>query len=413
MANHARRTWPWALLAFVLGAAIAAAVCVFALGQFGNSGAANADGAASASAATGASSIPAAETASSASAQPASEKSATASDEHLDVKATFPSWNPNSASLAELVAFVDDVTDEGSAGYVEPADRIATFDMDGTILCEKAPVYIDYCVTLHRALDDPTYEASETDCAAMEEIRYHAWTEGATFHPEGGPTKDDMIATAFAGMTTEEFRDYVTDFADTTDAVGFSGMTYAQSFYKPMLEVIDYLRANDFDVWIVSTSERELVRALVERIGIPYDHVIATDVALVATDQQGEDADDYTMESDEEIVLSVPLLDEVAKTGKPIAIAHEIGKRPILAFGNSSGDYAMLNYTEGNAEHPGMGLFVVADDEEREYGNAEKASKSYEMVEEEDWTAFSMADDWATIYGEGVQKTGLPGEDGL
>ena len=328
----------------------------------------------------------------------------------LDVAESFPSWNPDSASLKELIDFVADCTDESSPNYLDPVERIATFDMDGTILCEKAPVYVDYCLTMYRVLDDPDFEATEEERDAMQQIRDHAYSEGETFKPEG-ITKDDLVASAFAGMTPEEFRSYVVDFADSVDAVGFDGMTYGQSFYKPMIEVIDFLRANDFDVWMVSACEREVVRALVERYDIPYDHVIATDVPYVVSGK-GEDeaADEYNMGKDEIMLLGAPL-DEVecGKSGKPAAIAREIGRRPVLAFGNSSGDYSMLNYAEGNPNHEGMGFFVVCDDTEREYGSDEKAADFYDHVEEEGWTAISMANDWATIYGENVQKTELPG----
>ena len=337
--------------------------------------------------------------------------SAASGKEDIDYAKTFPSWNPDSQSLAELVDFVSGVTDQSSPEYLEPADRIATFDMDGTILCEKAPVYVDYCLTMYRVLDDPTYEATEEELDAMQQVRDHAYSEGKTFHPEN-ITKDDLVASAFSGMTPEEFRDYVVDFADHTDVVGFEGMTYGQSFYLPMIEVIEYLRANDFDVWMVSACEREVVRALVERYDIPYDHVIATDVPYVASGREGETADDYNMASDEKILLAAPL-DEVecGKSGKPAAIAREIGKRPVLAFGNSSGDYSMLNYAEGNPDHVGMGFFVVCDDTGREYGSDEKAAEYYDQVEKEGWTPFSMANDWKTIYGEGVQKTELPGTE--
>lgn len=328
----------------------------------------------------------------------------------IDYAEVFPSWNPESASLQELVAFVTSCTDESSPEYLEPEDRIATFDMDGTILCEKAPVYFDYCLTLHRVLDDPAYEATEEELDAMQQVRDHAYAEGETFHPEG-ITKDDLVATAFAGMTPAEFRSYVVDFAESTDAVGFSGMTYAESFYKPMIEVISFLKANDFDVWMVSACEREVVRAMVERFDIPFDHVIATDVPYVASGK-GEDeaADEYNMSQDEFFVLGAPLSEEeCGKSGKPAAIVREIGKRPVLAFGNSSGDFSMLNYAEGNPDHAGMGCFIVCDDTEREYGSDEKAEEFYSIVEKENWTAFSMANDWKEIYGEGVQKTGLPG----
>ena len=102
---------------------------------------------------------------------------------------------------------------------------------------------------------------------------------------------------------------------------------------------------------------------------------------------------------------------EVGKSGKPAAIVREIGKRPVLAFGNSSGDYSMLNYAEGNPDHEGMGFFIVCDDTEREYGSDEKAAAFYEKAEAQGWTAVSMANDWKDIYGEGVRKIGLPYEE--
>ena len=121
----------------------------------------------------------------------------------------------------------------------------------------NTPVYIDYCLTMHRVLDDPKARTTRDERDAMQQIRDHAYSKGETFHPDTF-TKDDLVASAFAGMTPEEFRAYVVDFADNTEAVGFTGMTYGQSFYKPMIEVINYLKANDFDVWMVSACEREV-----------------------------------------------------------------------------------------------------------------------------------------------------------
>ncbi|MBQ1312837.1 MAG: haloacid dehalogenase-like hydrolase, partial [Blautia sp.] len=327
----------------------------------------------------------------------------------IDYEKDFPSWNPESTSLRELVDFVSGCTEESGADYLEPADRIAVFDMDGTILCEKAPVYFDYCLTMYRVLDDPDYSASEEERDAMQQVREHAYTDGEVFNPEG-ITKNDLVASAFAGMTPKEFRSYVASFADTVDAVGFEGMTYGQSFYRPMLEVIDYLKANDFDVWMVSACEREVVRSLVERYDIPFDHVIATDVPYVASGKGEEAADEYNMGKDETILLGAPLDEtECGKSGKPAAIAREIGKQPVLAFGNSSGDYSMLNYAEGNPDHTGMGFFIVCDDTEREYGSEKKAADYNAEVEKQGWTGISMANDWKTIYGDGVEKTELPG----
>ena len=200
------------------------------------------------------------------------------------------------------------------------------------------------------------------------------------------------------------------NFADNTEAIGFKGMTYGESFYKPMIEVIEFLRANDFDVWMVSACEREVVRALVERFNFSYDHVVATDVPYIASGRGDMTGEDYNMSKDDQIILGAPRdLEECGKSNKSAAIAREIGRVPVLAFGNSTGDYSMLNYAEGNPDHDGMGFLVVCDDTVREYGDAKKAAEYYAEVEKEGWTAISMADDWKTIYGEGVQKTSLPG----
>ena len=327
----------------------------------------------------------------------------------VDYAAVFPSWDPDSEALSELINFVYDCTDKTSSEYLDPADRIAAFDMDGTIFCEKAPVYFDWCLTMHRVLDDPHYHATEEERDAMLQTREHAYTEGVTFYPEG-LSKDDLIATAFAGMTPEEFRAYALEFAESKDAVGFEGMTYAESFYKPMIEVIRYLQDNDFQIWIVSACEREVVRALADRFDIPCDHMIATDAPYVASGKGDQPADEYNMGQDEKILLGAPLDPvECGQSAKSAVIAREIGKRPVLAFGNSTGDFSMLNYAKSNPYHDGKGFLVVCDDTEREYGNVEKAAGYYEVIEKEGWTAISMANDWVTIYGDGVQKTELPG----
>lgn len=320
-----------------------------------------------------------------------------------DLALAFPSWNAESASLRELVAFVEDVCDPVSPNYKEPRDRIATFDMDGTIISEKAPFYLDYMLLIHRVLDDPNHKSDAATVAIIEQVRDNA-LQGK---------KDSSLSAArhaasdaeFAGMTPEEFHAYINDFLDTTDVVGFDGMTYGGSFYKPMREVIQFLRANEFDVFIVSACNREIARGVVERLDIEPDHVVGADIAYASTKQGERDPTKFNMGQDEDVVLSVPLNENCEKTGKSLAIAREIGKRPVLAFGNSSGEYGMLNYAEASG---GMAFLVVADDVEREYGDAEKAAEIYKTVADEQWTSFSMKDDWATIYGEGVVKTELP-----
>ena len=319
---------------------------------------------------------------------------------------TFDSWTADSASLAKLKAFVDDVTDPSSPNYVEPADRIATFDMDGTILCEKAPIYSDYMLLLHRILDDATYEADAETRALALQIRANA--DKGFVDGDLDRAKNMAFAKVFAGMTHKEFAAYVNDFFTNTPVEGLSNMTYGESFYKPMLEVIDYLRANDFDVYIVTACEREVARALAgPRLDIDPSHIIGSDLAVTATGQKDEADNAYTFQLTDELTLKGEVLSDCGKFNKVVYIQREIGKRPILSFGNSSGDFAMLNYAQANPDHRGMVVLIVADDTVREYGNAEKAKGFYDEVAKCGWTAFSMGGDWSTIYGPNVTKTAL------
>ncbi|MDO4798159.1 MAG: HAD family hydrolase [Coriobacteriales bacterium] len=338
------------------------------------------------------------------------EATAAVDNNNLDYAKTFPSWNPKSESLKALVEFVKSATDESSDAYVAPEDRIATFDMDGTIICEKAPTYVDYMLLLNRVLDNPEYneegyKPSEETVRFCEGLRKTVLARESRSE-EQSEGKAHLIASEFAGMTPAEFHKYVQSFLKSVDAVGFEGMTYGESFYKPMIEVINYLQANDFDVWMVSACEREFVRAAVPTVlDIPADHIIGTDVAYNSTKQGDKAYDEYSMELGEDILLGEPLGQETGETGKSIAIMREIGKRPVLAFGNSSGDYAMLNFAQSNPEHKGMGVLVLCDDVTREYGDEKRAAEQTEEATKNGWTLFHMSDkDWATIYGDGVSK---------
>ena len=342
----------------------------------------------------------------------AGSSSAAASSSSVDIATSFPSWNPDSEALKKIVAFVNEATDEKSAHFIPPEDRIVTFDMDGTVICEKAPVYVDYCMLLYRVLEDPTYKADAETIDLCNTIRDNA--DRGIVDASLDVAKGKAFARVFAGMTPEQLRAYVNDFVTTREAEGFSGMTYSETFYKPMVEIVDYLHANNFDVYIVTACEREVSRALVEdRLNIPLNHVVGSDLGMAATRQGDTPANEYTLAQDEELALSGEVLSDCGKTNKVVYIQREIGKRPVLAFGNSSGDFAMLNYAQSNDEYAGMGVLIVADDTEREYGNSEKAADMNKEVAAQGWTGVSMRDDWATIYGPDVLKTELPGEQAL
>ena len=328
-----------------------------------------------------------------------------------DASVSFASWNAGAESLATLVDFIEAATDEDGKGYVPPEDRIATFDMDGTFLCERAPVYMDYMLLLHRVQGDPNFVPTDEMRALCNEIRASA-NEGVVLSDAERPyKKNDALVQAFAGMTFDEFHAYVADFMAHEPVEGFDGMTYGESFYKPMLEVIDYLKANDFDVYVVTASEREVVRAAVEPLGIDASHVIGSDWAYTASNQGGEEGSDYTYQKDDELLIAGYYLGETGKTNKVIAIQREIGKHPVLAFGNSTGDFAMLNYALDNENYSAASFLVVADDSEREYGNAEKAAQMRDEAANSGWTAISMRDDWASIYADDVVKTHLRADE--
>lgn len=328
-----------------------------------------------------------------------------------NTQAAFASWTADAASLAKLVTYVQAATEEGGAGYVAPEDRIAVFDMDGTFICEKAPVYMDYMLLLHRVQDDPSFTPTDEMRALCDDIRTSA-DEGVPLNDaDRAYKKNDALAESFAGMTFDEFHAYVTNFMATEEVEGFSGMTYGESFYKPMLEVIEFLQANDFNVYVVTACEREVVRAVVEPLGIDAAHVIGSDWAYTASNQGGEEGQDYTYEKADDLLIAGYYLGETGKTNKVIAIQREIGKHPVLAFGNSSGDFAMLNYTLDNDENPSASFLVVADDTQREYGNDQKAAEMRSEADAADWITISMRDDWATIYGDGVEKTQLRADE--
>jgi len=317
-------------------------------------------------------------------------------------------WSADSAAAQELRDYVSAVTDESSADFIPVENRIAVFDMDGTILGETAPTYFSFMMLLHRVNDDATYTASDDERAAADIIQRVCIDKGATLENDDEVAIERAIGTSFAGMTAEEFSAYVNDFA-ATDKPGFSGMTYKESFFKPMLELVDYLNANDFTVYIVSGTNRTLVRALCDgRVNISKTHIIGSDMSFVASNQDGEDNLSYTYDStNDRVVMGTDLLEKAIQMNKVDLIAQEIGIQPVLAFGNGSGDASMFNYTIGDNPYRAKAFVIVNDDNEREYSSSEKAASLVELAGTYGWTTISMANDWTTIYGDGVTRTSM------
>ena len=186
---------------------------------------------------------------------------------------------------------MDAVTQEGGKDYIPPAERIAVFDMDGTVYGELFPTYLEYYLLAWRILKDPAFTPDEEMLEVGRTIRDCA-LDGS--FPEDMPMQHAIqAARAYSGLTLNEFANFVTE-ALVRPVDGFQGMTYGEAFYQPMIEVIDYLQDNEFKVYIVSGSDRFICRSLLEgTIDIPYENFIGMDVQLEATGQGDEDGLDY------------------------------------------------------------------------------------------------------------------------
>ena len=317
-------------------------------------------------------------------------------------KEYFTLWNQCEA-LTALQDYVKDVTDPASANFIPVEDRIATFDMDGTFVGELYPSYFEYNLLEFRALDDATYEAPKDVMETAQEIRDFVRT-GKKLPDHFDMKHAYAAAKAYSGMTLAEFDAYVKAYAQQP-ANGFTGMTYGESFYKPMLEVFEFLKDNGFTYYVVSGSDRFICRALVESIGIPSNRVIGMDVKLRSTSQGTEEGVNYTMGREEDLVRTDELIIKNLKTNKVLQISQEIGKVPVLSFGNSGGDAAMHNYALGNQKYKSAAFMLIADDDQRDHANREKALTLGEQWRTAGYHVISMRDDFKTIYGEGVTKT--------
>ena len=329
---------------------------------------------------------------------------AVAETEAYEEEEIFADWNQDAPALQTLIDYVETVTDESSEEYIPPVDRIAVFDMDGTICGELFPTYFEYYALAWRILKDPSIEPDAEMLQVGREIRDGGLNGN---FPEDMPIQHAIqAARAYSGMTLNEFSDFVTELL-LRDADGFEGMTYGEALYSPILEVIEYLSENDFKVYIVSGSDRFICRTMFEGVvDIPDERIIGMDVAMEATHQGDTDGLDYVYSADDEVIRTDKLLIKNLKMNKVCQIVQEIGRQPVLSFGNSSGDVSMHNYTIHNNKYKSAAFMLIADDSERDYGDAEKVQPLKEKWEENGYNVISMRDDFRTIYGDDVVKTG-------
>ena len=326
-------------------------------------------------------------------------------EETYEYEEIFADWNDGAPALGALIEYVEAVTDENSPDYIPPADRIAVFDMDGTLCAELCPTYLEYYLLAWRILKDPTYTPDAEMLEFGRMLRDHAIDKD---YPDG---MDLLHAThaakAYAGMTLREFADFVNR-CILRNADGFEGMTWASAFYTPMIEVVDYLNDNGFKVYICSGSDRFICRTFTEgMLDIPFENIIGMDVDLEATGQNGEDGLKYVFKAGDDIVRTDRLLIKNLKMNKVKQIIQEIGHKPVLSFGNSGGDVSMHMYTISANPYRSAAFMLVADDDVRDYGNPEKTEALKEKWANSGFHVISMRDDFRTIYGDNVIKTGV------
>lgn len=308
-------------------------------------------------------------------------------------------WTEGSAPKQQLIDYVTAVTDENSKDFIPVEDRIAVFDMDGTLACETYYTYYDTMMFIEYCLHDHPDKVSD-------ELK----TIAAAIKP--GYLADETLARnfakAYAGMTVEEFYDYVVEFGKKKTA-SFNNMRYIDNFYLPMVELVKYLYDNQFTVYVISGTERTTTRAIVANSPISAyvtpEHVIGTDFEVKQAGHETEASNmNYKYENGDELVLTGGFVQKNLNSNKAIYIEQEIGQRPVLAFGNSGSDTSMMNYTiDSRNPYKAEAYMIVADDNEREWGTQDWEKKSAEYTEK-GYTPISMKNDFSVIYPEGITK---------
>jgi len=299
----------------------------------------------------------------------------------------LPSWNEGAAKKS-IVDFVERVYEVGSPDFVPPAERIAVFDNDGTLWAEQ-PLYFQFLFAIDRikalAPEHPEWKDKEPFAALLR-------GDHAAALAGGEQALVEIMMASHAGMTTDEFQAIVDGWLATA-VHPKTGRPYTEMVYQPMLELLDYLRANGFKTFIVSGGGIEFMRAFAEQVyGIPPEQVIGS---------SGKQT--FEIRDGRPVLVKLPEVSFVDdKTGKPIAIQAHIGRRPIAAFGNSDGDLQMLQWTAAGAG-PRFCLYVHHTDAEREwaYDRASSIGRLDQGLDEavaKGWTVVSVKDDWKRVF---------------
>ncbi len=300
----------------------------------------------------------------------------------------LPSWNEGS-SKSSIITFVKAVTDKSGPDYFQPSERIAVFDNDGTLWSEK-PVYFFLYFVIDRvkemAADHPEWKTQQPFQAVLE-----GDTKSLAALGEKGLI--ELIMTTHAGMTTVEFTDIVTKWLQTAKHPTLH-KPYTELVFKPMLELLDYLRTNGFKTFIVSGGGIEFMRPWVEEVyGIPPEQVVGS--SIVTT---------FEMRDGKPVLIREPKLNfNDDKAGKPVGINQHIGRHPIFAFGNSDGDLQMLQWTTMAGKGKRFAGIVHHTDAEREFAydhdsHVGRLDKALIDAKVNGWTVVDMKKEWSEVY---------------
>ena len=302
------------------------------------------------------------------------------------------SWNEGPTKSA-ITDFVGRVTEDGGPDYVEPAARVAVFDNDGTLWTEK-PLVIQLDFTIRRFR-----QLAENDRVLRTQQPYQAayegdldWMDAAMVKHYRGDDSDlkllmGAVPRAFESLTVEEYDRRVKEFFDQADNPGLK-RPYRECGYLPMVELLRYLEANGFATYIASGGDRDFMRPVAEGMyGIPPERIIGSALGITYSYEGGQSALMYKGAMD--------FFDDGPE--KPIRIWSRIGRRPILAFGNSNGDVPMLAYA-GSSSLPALRILLLHDDSEREFDYVAGAEQALEVAKQENWTVVSIKNDWAQVF---------------
>jgi len=304
--------------------------------------------------------------------------------------APLPSWN-DTGPKRRILAFVEAVTRQGSAAFVPPAERIAVFDNDGTLWAEQ-PLYFQLFYAIDRVRE---LAPSHPDWAATEPFASVLRGDMKGALAGGEPAILELVMATHSGMTTEEFERCVGGWLKTARHP-VSKRPFTAMVYQPMIELLGYLRANGFKTFIVSGGGIEFIRAFAEQAyGIPPEQVIGSSVKTKFETRDRQPA----------LVKQPELFFFDDGPGKPAAIQHHIGRRPIAAFGNSDGDLAMLQWTAAGAGER-LPVYIHHTDAKREWAydrasSIGKFDKGLDEANAKGWPVVDMAADWKRIFSYG------------